>query len=179
MTKVSTQAMPTIVGDGEFLIASHKDLGYLTYEFSPNGERVSAVLAPGVESVVNDRLLKFPPFVRDFQRRKITLRRDNTIPDPTRPAVSPDFALDASQNGLVQQICYGDKLSQPILDTINLHELLKPGGRSVDGVRVTKEYLLKEHSVCLRAALDLEGRYKKRKPVLSTLKTALQRIEAL
>ena len=163
---------------GKFLIAWHTGEGYLNYPSTKDGPD-ELILSPGVERVIDKRWLDDPNFARDVQNENVFTRWDDKVPPSARPEIDPGYELTASQRAIVHGLCYPEQVRETVWEVVEHRKRLGVGGISPAGVAVTKTMLKNEHAQVIRAALDLEGRLRKRPEVIERLSGELTQIEAL
>lgn len=165
--------------EGKFLVASHDTVGTRVYRGHLGESDIDLVIGQGEKVVIDDRWNDVSSFVRDVQKGIIKMWRTDTPPDVECPKVSHEYHLTPTQEAFVANICYHKELSDEVKARIKIHTVLGKGGVTMPGSSVSKKYVTVDHAQTLRAALDLETRYRNRPAVKKLLSQTLKEIEAL
>lgn len=172
-------AAQTATQEGKFLVVTHDEVGTRVYKGHLGDSDVDLVIRQGDQVVVDSRWNDVAAFVRDVKKGILKLFRTDDPPDVERPKINPDFQLSPVQAAFVANICYHKELSNEVKERIKIHTALGKGGVTMPGSSVSKKFVTVEHAQTLRAALDLETRYRNRPAVKKLLTQTLKEIEAL
>jgi len=165
----------------KFLLAQASGAGTVIFGSPRPSDLPDLVVGPWQPVPVTRDWLEVPHFVRAMGDGRIKLWESNTIPPEPDDKLLAKFEreLEHNQKQLAYRIVRED-LSEPILSAINVGDLLNDSGiprRNAE--RITVGFLKDSHRPFLEATLELEKRLRNRPEVVSELKKALERIEAL
>lgn len=144
---------------------------------APDQDTPELILRPYAHTPVPRTYLREPNFRQDMGKR-FTLTETDTPPADPDYTVAERFGLAPNLRAFVARLC-GEDWNDQFARAVKLSAQISANGRPVSNSRVTVSYLRETHATTLQAALDLEGRWKKRKAVLSALKAELKAIEKL
>ena len=140
------------------------------------------VIPPNFKVVADAAWKRVPHFVRDVQAGTLHTEYSTSVPVNKALTVSPEWegTLNFNQVEFAKLVCTTDTPLPPqIMENIQLHKLMGPGGIPRQNTRVTKRYLQENHRPMLLATIEMEGRHRNRPEVLKILDEAVKSIDSL
>jgi hypothetical protein len=163
-----------------FLIVWHDKMATMIVG-SPTPTTLPDLEIPPYQKVTaSDEWLSVAHFVRDVADGVLHTERSTTVPKIVKHEIDPqwDSVLDANQKEFVKTLCGSETVTPQLLENIQLHKLMGPGGVPKRGVKVRLQYLREKQRPMLQAAIDLEKTWKNRPELLKVLDEAILAIDA-
>jgi hypothetical protein len=140
------------------------------------------VIPPGHKVVADNVWEGVAHFVRDVAEGLLHTEKSTVVPRNVELKVPAEYdsVLQPNQRELAKMICTTDSpLPQQVMENIQLHKLMGPGGVPKQGVKVTRKYLVENHRPFLQATVEMETSHRNRSEILSVLNDAIQKIDSL
>jgi hypothetical protein len=164
----------------KILVAYNPGPGMRAYVSARPGEVPDLVLPAWRHTPIDRAYLDNLWFRQDQDAGLIEVKEVDSLPAQDGWSVAPRFAADMEPHYLqfVMRLC-SEEWSPMFENAVSLSAQISANGRPLQNSRVTVTFLRETHVLTLRAALDLEERWRKRKPVIAALKSELKAIEKL